>query len=184
MGGASRGEAFDLTNHQQPTTNNQQPTTNPGKEAKLKEKAHSKDLRKGRFSQPGQIYHITSVTFNRKPFFHDLYCGRHLIKTMMNEEKIDSLAYVLMPDHFHWLLTCGENGDICESIHRVKSVSAHRINKHLGRTGKLWQGSFYDQAIRKEENIAHVARYIVANPLRAGLVKSLSDYSLWDAVWV
>ncbi len=146
--------------------------------------AHSSDLRRGRFSQPGQIYHITSVTYDRKPFFSDLYSGRCFIKAMMNEEKVDSLAYVLMPDHFHWLLRCGEKGDICESISRVKSVSAHKINKHLGRSGKLWQDSFYDHAIRKEEDIVHVARYIVANPIRAGLVKSLSDYSFWDAVWI
>jgi len=147
--------------------------------------AHSNDLRRGRFSQPGQIYHITSTTFNREPFFTDLYLGRHFIKAMMNENSsVETLAYVLMPDHFHWLLQCGENGDICKSVSRVKSVSAHIINKHLGRSGKLWQDSFHDHAVRKEEDIVHVARYIVANPLRAGLVKSLAEYSLWDAVWI
>ena len=147
--------------------------------------AHSCDLRHGRFSQPGQIYHITSTTFNREPFFNDLYLGRYFIKAMMKEStSVETLAYVLMPDHFHWLLQCGEKGDICESIGRVKSISAHHINKRLGRSGKLWQDSFYDHACRKEDVLVPVARYIVANPLRAGLVNSLADYSFWDAVWI
>ena len=38
--------------------------------------------------------------------------------------------------------------------------------------------------LRKEEDILEIARYIVANPLRAGLVKKLNDYPLWDAIWV
>ena len=151
----------------------------------MKQKAHSRDLRRGRFSQPGQIYHITSSTINREPFFSDLTLGRYFVKALMKEnDSAETLAYVLMPDHFHWLLRCREEGDICKSIANVKSVSAHHINKHLNRNDKLWQSSFYDHAIRSEENIVHVARYIVANPLRAGLVKSLADYPLWDAVWI
>jgi putative transposase len=48
----------------------------------------------------------------------------------------------------------------------------------------VWQRGFYDRAIRKEEDLLAVARYIVANPLRAGLVSQLSDYPFWDAVWL
>ena len=103
---------------------------------------------------------------------------------MKENDLAETLAYVLMPDHFHWLLQCGDEGDICKSVARVKSISAHAVNKHLHRTGKLWQSSFHDHAIRKEEDIVHVARYIVANPLRAGLVKSLADYPFWYAVWM
>ncbi|GBH14379.1 REP element-mobilizing transposase RayT [Pseudomonas syringae pv. actinidiae] len=38
--------------------------------------------------------------------------------------------------------------------------------------------------MRNEQDMAGLARYIVANPLRAGLVKKLGDYPLWDAIWV
>ena len=48
----------------------------------------------------------------------------------------------------------------------------------------MWQAAFHDHALRKEENLHEIARYIVANPLRAGLVSSLAEYPHWDAVWL
>ena len=43
---------------------------------------------------------------------------------------------------------------------------------------------YYDHAIRKEEDIKGLAHYIIANPLRAGLVTNINDYPHWDAVWM
>ena len=42
---------------------------------------------------------------------------------------------------------------------------------------------YYDHALRKEENVQNIARYIVANPLRADLVKNVGDYPYWYAKW-
>jgi hypothetical protein len=38
--------------------------------------------------------------------------------------------------------------------------------------------------MRKDQDLQVAARYIVANPLRAGLVKRVGDYPLWDAIWL
>jgi len=54
----------------------------------------------------------------------------------------------------------------------------------LADRGPVWQKGYYDHALRDEENLAAVARYIVANPLRAGLARNVADYPLWDAVWI
>jgi hypothetical protein len=48
----------------------------------------------------------------------------------------------------------------------------------------LWQRAFYDHALRKDEDVRQIARYIIANPLRRGLVKDVGDYLLWDAAWL
>jgi hypothetical protein len=48
----------------------------------------------------------------------------------------------------------------------------------------MWQKGFHDRAIRREEDLRAVARYIIANPLRAGLVRRVHDYPLWDAIWL
>jgi REP element-mobilizing transposase RayT len=48
----------------------------------------------------------------------------------------------------------------------------------------IWQPGFHDHALRHDDDVAEIARYIVANPLRAGLVARLGDDSHWDAVWV
>ena len=89
-----------------------------------------------------------------------------------------------MPDHVHWLFQLGENEDLSTAIKRFKARSAQRVNNHLNRNGALWQKGFYDHALRKEEGVKDVARYIIANPLRAGLVDNIGDYPLRDAIWL
>jgi putative transposase len=48
----------------------------------------------------------------------------------------------------------------------------------------LWQPGYFDRALRKEDDRLAVARYLVANPLRAGIVQRIGDYPHWDSVWL
>ena len=73
---------------------------------------------------------------------------------------------------------------VAELMCQVKSRSSLSVNRALGRSGRLWQRNYHDRALREEEDVRHLARYTVANPLRAGLVKRLGDYPLWDAMWL
>ena len=66
----------------------------------------------------------------------------------------------------------------------TKSRSAIAINRTLRRSGPIWQKGYYDHGLRREEDLRTTARYIVANPLRAGIVKRLADYPHWDAIWL
>lgn len=148
-------------------------------------KPHGKNLRNGRFSEPNRVYLVTTVTQNRQPWFSDLQCGRMVVQSIMGEEsRAETLAFVVMPEHLHWLMTLREGNTLDKVMASVKSVSSHKVNKLLQRTGKIWQEGYHDHALRKDEDVVEVARYLVANPLRAGLVKSVNDYPLWDAVWV
>lgn len=69
-------------------------------------------------------------------------------------------------------------------MQRIKGRSAISINRVFGNHGQLWQKGFHDRAIRKEEDLQTIARYVVANPLRANLVDKIGDYPLWDAIWL
>jgi REP element-mobilizing transposase RayT len=69
-------------------------------------------------------------------------------------------------------------------IKLFKGRSAAAVNQHLQRQGSLWQRGFHDHALRRDEDQQQVARYIIANPLRAGLVEKIGDYPLWDAIWL
>jgi REP element-mobilizing transposase RayT len=89
-----------------------------------------------------------------------------------------------MPNHLHWLVQLTEKGDLAGVMFFVKGRSAHYINKRLNRKGPVWQKAFYDYALRRDEDVKKTARYIVANPLRKGLVNRMGDYPLWDAIWV
>ena len=97
----------------------------------------------------------------------------------------DTLAFVVMPDHIHWLLSLSKDISLSNVVGTVKRHSARKINNLIGIRGSpVWQRGFHDYALRKDEDILHVARYIIANPLRAGLVSRIGDYSLWDVVWL
>lgn len=137
-------------------------------------------LRKGRWSCEGQIYLVTTVTKDRAPVFADLSAARTLIQIIRQDELLGShqtLCFVVMPDHLHWLLQL-QSEDLTSLVGRVKSISA----KRLGRP--TWQRGFHDHALRQEEDVRNVARYVVANPLRAGLAERIGDYPHWDAIWI
>lgn len=147
---------------------------------------HSARLRAGRVSEPARIYLLTATVEGRETLFIDFALGRLVVdelKTVQAEGLVDSLAWVVMPDHLHWLMALRQ-GSLSDLMRRVKGRSAKRINAATGRLGKLWQDSFHDRALRREGDVLAAARYIVANPLRAGLVSRIGDYPLWDAVWL
>jgi putative transposase len=143
-------------------------------------------LRTGRFSQRGGIYLLTAVVKHRTPLFRDFKLGRCVVAEMMNAQRwnqAQSLAWVVMPDHLHWLMQL-EDASLETLMRQVKSRSSKAINERCATTGQLWQAGFHDRALRQEEDLLASARYIVANPLRAGLVKRVGDYPLWDAIWL
>lgn len=147
------------------------------------------DLRKGRHAESGQEYLITAVAHQRTAIFNDFNCSRVLIKTLRDSEQRHDcqwLCWVIMPDHFHGLLRLNNSppDDVSKVMKFVKGQSGRMINKLLDRSGKLWQTGFHDHALRHEEDRLHIARYIVANPLRAGLVERLADWPHWDSVWL
>jgi REP-associated tyrosine transposase len=150
------------------------------------EHASSSDLRKGRYSEIGRAYVVTSVCAGRIPVFADFWLGRLLVREFRTAQELgiaESLAWVVMPDHFHWLCILRQ-GSLARLMQRVKSRSAIAVNRATSGNSVLWQAGYHDHALRAEEDVRDVARYIVANPVRAGLVARVGDYSLWDAVWL
>lgn len=67
-------------------------------------------LRLGRFSEPGRLYLLTTATRNRTPLFTHLHYARAVIQQLQltaKQRQCQSLAWVLMPDHLHWLIALG-----------------------------------------------------------------------------
>ncbi|CAN5284979.1 transposase [soil metagenome] len=161
-------------------------------------------LRTGRASLPGHAYVVTTVTARRVPWFGNLTTARAMIREMQRLEEegmIVSLAWVLMPDHLHWLIQLSTSsqkestmpdsvvdGRIAPNLSTImrlfKGRSARVVNQILHRHGPIWQRAFYDRAVREHEDLQRIARYLAENPLRAGLADSLADYPHWDAVWI
>ena len=131
------------------------------------------------------MYLITSVTVDRQPCFASLLPARVLIQQFMrcqNAGLATTQAFVVMPDHFHWLMQLGEREALSSVVQRVKSCTARHLR--TDGYGCEWQKGFHDHAVRREEDLKQLARYVVANPLRGGLVGSIRDYPHWDCVWL
>jgi REP element-mobilizing transposase RayT len=94
-----------------------------------------------------------------------------------------SLAWVVMPNHLHWLFEL-KAGTLAALIQRVKACSSRAINRQRISTEPAWQPGFHDKALRQEDDLVKLARYTIYNPVRAGLVRRVGEYSLWDAIWV
>lgn len=141
---------------------------------------HGKSLRKGRFSEPGRAYLITTVVRNRRPVFRDFLNAAIAARTIHQLESRGhhTLCYVVMPDHIHWLVQIGEQHSLSRVVSIMKSLSA----RHIGMP--IWQRGFHDHAVRDGEDIRQMARYVIANPLRAGLVARIGDYPFWNAAWL
>ena len=148
--------------------------------------AHSCLLRRGRISEPGRLYLLTTVTHQRTPLFLNLTNARLVIHQMRqsdNEHASRSLAWVVMPDHVHWLMELG-SVTLSTLMRRFKSRSSVMLHKAGVSQESVWQPGYQDRALRRDEDVLNVARYIVANPLRAGLAKSIREYPHWDAAWL
>ena len=144
-------------------------------------------LRKGRFSSRNFIYQVSTATADRMPVFEDFLFARTVILSMKREDDAghtETLAFVVMPDHLHWLFQLKSDRSLAGSINSMKSHATRTINRLSRRQGSLWQKGFYDRAIRRDEDLRAIARYIVANPLRAGIARTVAMYPFWDSVWV
>ena len=157
----------------------------------MKIKAHYKtkghrSLRLGRFSQAHGTYLITSSSWQQTNVFSEWPYAYAAIKAFTQKQILKDaqlLSWVLMPDHAHWLVQLGHEHDLSRLVGTMKSASARAV-RQAGYKNPVWRKSYYDRAIRRDEDIATAARYIVANPLRAGLVKRVGDYPFWDAVYL
>src|SRR5690606_13253277 len=127
----------------------------------------SSRLRVGRVSTPGHAYLITTTTRFRRPFFKDSFaawaaCRCFETRALLRDARM--LAWVLMPDHAHWLMQLGHRDRLECVVARLKSASARETNQVLRRRGAVWDKSFHDRAVRSDQELARLARYVVANP--------------------
>ncbi len=112
------------------------------------------------------------------------------MQNQQQKQNVSSLAFVVMPDHLHWLFVLQNNHSLADVMRSVKGFSGSKIQRIRREKGEistsqpLWQDSYYDHAVRKEEDLRQMARYIIANPLRANIVKTVANYPLWDAKWL
>jgi REP element-mobilizing transposase RayT len=87
------------------------------------------------------------------------------------------ICYCIMPNHVHLVFDLMNNkrplGDIVGSI---KKYSAKESNKVLNKKGKFWQSESFDRLVRDEDELYYVIRYVLMNPVNAGLVNEWIEW--------
>jgi type I restriction enzyme R subunit len=89
-----------------------------------------------------------------------------------DEDRYRMAAFVIMPNHVHLLFQPLGLHELDAIVHSWKSYSARMINQSLNRTGPLWGDGYWDRLVRDSSHFERCRRYIVRNPIQAGLGKS------------
>jgi putative transposase len=116
--------------------------------------------------------------FNKREYFVDagnvaLVRDRFLRTAAM--AGVEILAYCFMPDHLHALLEgTHSTADLNRCATTFRQQSGYEYKKLYG--ARLWQDGYFDRVLRNEETTGEVVRYILANPVRAGLCTDPAKY--------
>ena len=129
----------------------------------------------------GQTYFVTSNTAGRKPFFrHDRWAYLFIqVRCGYRPERFLLHGFVVMPDHFHALITPQESLE--KAVQFIKGGFSFRVKKELGWTGDIWIAGFSDHRIRDDEDFAVHLRYIAKNPVEAAFAEREGDYPYCSA---
>ena len=132
---------------------------------------------------PGYPHHVTQRGNNRETVFFDsedrgVYL--RLLRKYTVQHKVQVWAYCLMGNHVHLVLVPDEEGGLCGCMGRVNLCYTQYINRKYEQSGRLWQNRFLSCPVEKEQYLWVVARYVEANPVRAGLIRYAEEYA-WSS---
>lgn len=142
-------------------------------------------LRKGRASLPHHVYLVTTVCHERRPHFMSAEQADP-VDALLHEHRLwrdsTALCWVLMPDHLHIVLRLGEGEPLSGLMNRIKSLTSRATA--IPGSMPIWMRGFHDRALRRDEDLAAMIRYVSANPLRAGLVAAGEVYPYLGGAWI
>ncbi len=138
---------------------------------------HAKNLRNGRYSQPGTYYFLTIAVDGRRKLFinpENAIIVLDAIHWLRGANRFIVDAAVLMPDHLHFVGQLGES-TLSRVMHTLKSYSVRSLAA-AGVETPVWQEGYYDHALRHDEDYRSKVAYVLQNPVRAGLVSRVDEY--------
>jgi putative transposase len=123
-------------------------------------------------------YFLTICTFNRQKFFVDAATVSDTLlqfRKTSTAEAFEISAYCFMPDHGHFLVEGLTDGSDFTRFCKLAKQRSGRLHARQ-HGGPLWQEGYYDRVLRESDDSLTVARYLLCNPVRAGLVAAPIDY--------
>jgi putative transposase len=142
-------------------------------------------LRIGRHSAVGRIYVLTTRCTQQTRWFQHQKASDIVVAELRQMDRsccTRTLAWVVMPDHVHWMFELRSH-TLAYVAKRFKSSTALALNRLNCRQGKVWQPGFFDHALRADAALLRHARYIVGNPIRAGITEHIGEYKYAWCRW-
>jgi putative transposase len=137
---------------------------------------------KRRVRAPGS-YFVTSRTWEGRALFLKEPPCRIFLNALLHYRDEGAYllhAFVLMPEHFHVLITPASHTTLERAVQYIKGGSAQRMGEELRLRFPVWQRGFSDHRIRDLEDYEAHVRYIERNPVKRRLVEVASSYS-WSS---
>jgi putative transposase len=130
--------------------------------------------------QETRTYFVTSVTAQRRRLFQVTTTAELLQQTILDyraQGKFLLHAFVIMPDHFHLLITPASEVSLEKAMQFVKGGFSFRLKSKLD----VWTRSFNESQIMSIEKFVGCVHYIEQNPVRRGLAMTAEDYRFSSA---
>lgn len=127
---------------------------------------------------PGLPHHVTQRGNGRQQTFFgdtDYHLYRDLLAEHCTASDVEVWSWVLMPNHIHLILVPHDEDGLRRALAPVHRRYAGTIHARLQRTGHFWQGRFGCVAM-DEDHLTAAIRYVLMNPVRAGLTKRAADW--------
>ena len=99
-----------------------------------------------------------------------------VLRSLLAESQFKLLDFVIMPDHFHALITVHNEMTIEKAMQLIKGRFSRRLKLEAGYLGEVWQRGFTEVQVLNNENLKKHQRYISENPVNAHLAESVGQY--------
>jgi putative transposase len=122
-------------------------------------------------------YFITASTFQKRNILQSDRMAGLFLEVLLHyraQGKYLLHEFVVMPDHFHLLITPRESLE--RAMQLIKGGFSFRAKRELGYMHEIWQPSFYDRRVRDAEEYFAFREYIRQNPPKRGLTAKAEDY--------
>lgn len=130
----------------------------------------------------GALYHITSRGDRREDIYEgdaDRQAFLSVLASVCVQYNWVCHAYCLMSNHYHLLIETPDS-NLAKGMRQLNGVYTQLHNRTHGRVGHVFQGRYKAILVEKDSYLLELARYIVLNPVRAGMVRSAKDWS-WSS---
>ena len=104
-----------------------------------------------------------------------------VLQSYRRQHKFRLHAFVVMPDHFHLILTPSEGVTLERCVQSVKGGFSFRAKREIGIPRGLWQPKYHDRRIRDREECAALLRYLEDNPVKRGLTETSAGFPFSSA---